>query len=88
MCPDHGAGGVGGLTMFERADVGVPEDKTFFVGNFGGGLKWYAPNSRWGLRADYRLLITQSKDDAPAFFGQDNRYAHRVYGGVIINTSR
>ena len=26
--------------------------------------------------------------DAPEFFGRDNRYAHRVYGGVIINTVR
>jgi hypothetical protein len=27
----------------------------------------------------------QSKDDAPEFFGQTNRYSKRVYGGVIIN---
>jgi hypothetical protein len=32
--------------------------------------------------------VTQSKDDASAFFGRDTRYAHRVYGGVIINTVR
>ena len=24
--------------------------------------------------------------DAPVFFGRDTRYAHRVYGAVIINT--
>jgi Outer membrane protein beta-barrel domain len=84
----YGAGGVGGLTMFERADVNVTQDKTFFVGNVGGGLKWYAPNSRWGLRGDYRFLVTKSDNAAPSFFGQDNRYAHRVYGGFIINTTR
>ena len=26
--------------------------------------------------------------DAPEFYGRDNRYAHRIYGGVIINTVR
>jgi len=35
---------------------------------------------------DYRFGIVRSKDDAPAFFGQDTRYMHRVYGAVIINT--
>ncbi len=40
------------------------------------------------LRADYRFAATQAKDAAPAFFGQDTCYAHRVYFGVIINTAR
>ena len=82
----YATGGVGGLTMFERREVGVPDDETFLTGNVGGGVKWFAPNRRWGLRGDYRFAVTQSKDDAPAFFGQESRYAHRVYGGVIINT--
>jgi hypothetical protein len=30
----------------------------------------------------------QSKDDAPSFFGQETRYGHRVYGGVLINAGR
>ena len=81
----YAAGGIGGLTMFERAGLGVADDHTFFVGNVGGGVKWYAPNSRWGLRGDYRFLMTKSSDGAPAFFGQDTRYAHRVYGGLILN---
>jgi hypothetical protein len=84
----YGAGGIGGLTMFERVAVGVPDDKTFLIGNAGGGVKWYAPNSRWGLRGDYRFMFTRASDDAPSFFGQDSRYVHRVYAGVIINTSR
>jgi len=84
----YATGGGGGLTMFERPELGVRSDETFFTGNVGGGVKWYAPNNRWGLRGDYRFVVTQSKDDAPAFFGQDTRYAHRVYGGVIINTKR
>ena len=82
----YATGGVGGLTMFERPALGVTADETFLTGNVGGGIKWFAPNRRWGLRGDYRFAVTQSKDDAPEFFGRDTRYAHRVYGGVIINT--
>ena len=82
----YGTVGVGGLTMFARPEVGVTEDRNFLTGNVGGGLKWYAPNNKWGLRADYRLGTVKSKDDAPGFFGQDTRLMHRVYGGVVINT--
>jgi hypothetical protein len=84
----YAAGGIGGLTMFERPGVGVSEDETFLNGNVGGGVKWYAPNKRWGLRGDYRFGVTRSKDDAPEFYGRDTRYAHRVYGGVVITTVR
>ena len=84
----YAAGGVGGLTMFERPGLGINSDETFLTGNVGGGLKWYAPNNRWGLRGDYRFAVNQSKDDAPDFFGRESRYAHRVYAAVIINTVR
>jgi hypothetical protein len=30
----------------------------------------------------------QSKDDAPDFFGRENRYGHRIYGGVLLNVTR
>src|SRR5580704_4970795 len=33
--------------------------------------KWYAPNSRWGLRGDYRFLMVKSSDVAPSFFGRE-----------------
>ena len=81
----YATGGIGGLTMFEQASLGVNGAETFLTGNVGGGLKWYAPNGSWGLRGDYRFMATQSKDDAPIFFGQETRYGHRVYGAVIIN---
>jgi hypothetical protein len=84
----YGTGGIGGLTMFERPEVGVHSDETFLATNVGGGAKWYSGNNRWGLRGDYRFAITRSKDDAPEFFGRDTRYIHRVYGGVIINMVR
>jgi hypothetical protein len=81
----YGAGGIGGLTMFERVGLGVTGDNTFLVGNVGGGVKWYASNSRWGLRGDYRFLVSKSSDSAPSFFGQDTRYAHKLYAGLVLN---
>ena len=84
----YATGGIGGLTMFERPELGVMGDETFFAGNVGGGVKWYAPNKRWGLRGDYRFLTVKSKDDAPVFFGQDTRYGHRITGAVLLNLGK
>jgi hypothetical protein len=79
-------GGVGGLSLFEKASLGINSTETFFTSNVGGGVKWFA--GRWGLRGDYRFIAVQSKDDAPEFFGQETRYGHRVYGGVLLNVGR
>lgn len=79
-------GGVGGLTMFERSGLALNDTETFFTGNVGGGISWHA--GRWGLRGDYRFIAVQSKDDAPAFFGREERYGHRVYAGVLLNVAR
>jgi len=90
--PNHTAfvpyvtGGVGGLTLFDKATLGITESDTFLTGNVGGGLKWF--NGRWGLRGDYRFIVVRSQDDAPAFFGRETRYGHRVYGGLLINPWR
>jgi hypothetical protein len=84
----YATGGIGGLTTFDRPNLGITGRDTFLTGNVGGGLKWYAPNGRWGLRGDYRFIAVRSNDDAPAFFGQETRYGHRVYGAVIINAIR
>ena len=81
----YATGGVGGLTLYERQALGILSSDTFLTGNVGGGVKWYAPNGRWGLRGDYRFQGVRSKTDAPEFFGQETRYSHRVYGGLIIN---
>jgi outer membrane protein with beta-barrel domain len=80
------AGGIGGLTMLERADLGIDDSETFLTGNVGAGLKWF--NGNWGIRGDYRFVAVKSRDDAPAFFGQETRYGHRVYAGVLINVGR
>ena len=82
----YATAGLGGLSLFERAEVGVNDTTTFLTTNVGGGVKWYA--GRWGLRGDYRFIAVQSQDDAPAFFGQETRYGHRIYGGVILNVVR
>ena len=79
-------GGIGGQTLFEQAALGINDTDTFLTGNVGGGVKWYS--GRWGLRGDYRFIAVQGKDDAPAFLGQDTRYGHRVYGGVVLNVVR
>ena len=84
----YATAGIGGLTMFQQADLGVNSADTLLTGNVGGGVKWYAPNGRWGLRGDYRFSALRSNSDAPAFFGQDTRYGHRVYGAVVINAAR
>jgi hypothetical protein len=79
-------GGIGGLSLFEKAELGVTGTENFLTGNVGGGVTWYA--GRWGLRGDYRFITVRSKDDAPAFFGRETRYGHRIYAGVILNAGR
>jgi opacity protein-like surface antigen len=79
----YATGGVGGLTLYDRPALGITDTETFFTTNVGGGVTWF--NGRWGLRADYRFLVVKSRTDAPAFFGQETRYGHRVYGGLLIN---
>jgi hypothetical protein len=74
------------MSVFETADLGINSTETFFTSNVGGGVKWYAGS--WGLRVDYRFIAVQGKDDAPAFFGPENRYAHRIYGGFLVNIGR
>ena len=79
--------GVGGMSMYHRDTLGIDNSETFLTANVGGGLKWYK-NDRWGLRGDYRFQAVRSKTSAPEFFGQNNRYGHRVYGAVVINAVR
>ncbi|HYT77190.1 MAG TPA: outer membrane beta-barrel protein [Vicinamibacterales bacterium] len=79
-------GGIGGLSLFEKANLGINDTQTFLTGNVGGGVKWYA--GRWGLRADYRFIGVRSNDNAPAFFGRETRYGHRIYGAVLLNVGQ
>ena len=82
----YATGGIGALSLLERSGLGINDAETFLTSNVGGGVKWYS--GRWGLRGDYRFIAVQANDNAPAFFGQETRYGHRVYGGVILNVVR
>jgi hypothetical protein len=79
-------GGVGGLTMFQDTKLAIDSNTTFLTGNAGGGVKWYL-NNRMGFRGDYRFMTVRSSDSAPAFFGQETRYGHRIYGGLVLNVT-
>jgi hypothetical protein len=79
----YATGGVGGLSVFSRQELGITNTQTLFTSNVGGGLKWYA--GRWGLRGDYRFIAVPSRDKNPAFLGTRARYGHRVYGAVLLN---
>jgi hypothetical protein len=78
--------GVGGLSLFEQAGLGINDTETFLTGNVGGGLTWYA--GRWGLRGDYRFIAVLSTDDAPVFFGSETRSGHRWYAGLILKVGQ
>jgi hypothetical protein len=80
----YAIGGIGSMVLLTHTDLGIVGSKAFLTGNVGGGLKWYA-NGRWGLRADYRFVMIRSSDTAPEFFGREGRFAHRIYGGVVLN---
>ncbi len=80
------AGGAGALTMFNTTDVenlGVTTNETFFTTNVGGGLRWFASRN-WGLRGDYRFIMIPSKDNAPVFFGQEDRKGHRLSASFVF----
>lgn len=81
------AAGVGGLTMLhapETADLGLTTTRTFFTGDVGGGVNWFAW-SNVGFRADYRLLLISNGANAPILLGQGAVHvAHRIYGGLIL----
>lgn len=81
------AGGIGGLTLFECMEVRVADNTTFFAGTVGDGLKVDLTDGL-GLRVDYRFIPVASQDDAPAFFGRETRYGHRIAGCVMINLAR
>jgi hypothetical protein len=80
--------GAGGLTLLQTPALGIANSKTFFTGNVGAGVKWFNATSRWGVRADYRFLVVRADDQAPAFFGQETRYASRVYGALLVSVDR
>ncbi len=83
----YATGGIGGLRMLdteEAEQLGITSPANYLTGNLGGGLKWFA-RTRWGARADYRLIVVNDTDNAPAFFGREEaRYGHRIYGSLLF----
>ena len=83
----YATGGLGGMTLREKNDIrnlGVVDNTTYFAGNVGGGVKWFA-HRYFGLRGDYRLVMVNDRATAPEFFGRHEvRYGHRVYGGLLF----
>jgi hypothetical protein len=80
-------GGAGALTMFNQTDVastlGVTANQTYLATNIGAGAKWFA-SSHFGVRGDYRYVMIHSKTDAPTFFGQADRAAHRISANLVL----
>jgi hypothetical protein len=76
--------GVGALTVFgdtASPPFGLAPQHTYFVGSFGGGLRWF-PVPHWGFRGDYRYLPIK-KDDRTSpqpVVGS----AHRVYAALVL----
>jgi hypothetical protein len=73
---------------YDTATVGF---ETFLAENFGGGVKIFrganAPD--WGFRIDYRYLIVNANDDAPAFFAKSkSRAGHRISFGILFTSKR
>ena len=79
--------GAGGLTLLERPELGIATSATFFTLNAGIGAKFNV-TEHWGIRAEYRLIAVVSQDDAPEFFGRDNRFGHRVAAGITFGAGR
>lgn len=82
----YATGGLGGLTLSRHRgapDLGISAYQNYLTGNVGGGLKYFV-SPHVGFRGDYRLFIVENNDTAPAFFGTDRRYGHRVQGGLVF----
>jgi Outer membrane protein beta-barrel domain len=78
--------GVGGLTLFTKREVtnlGILNNETYFTGNVGGGVKWFA-TQHVGLRGDGRFIMVKSRDEVPFFSQEKNQYGARLYAGVLL----
>ena len=95
--PFYITGGIGAVSLQSRQptrqfgyDVDTVGRRTFIAENIGGGVKLFrvsAPD--WGFRADYRYVIVNASEDAPAFFAKSKtRGGHRVYFGLLYTVTR
>ncbi|MGH9387368.1 MAG: hypothetical protein ACRD2N_24145 [Vicinamibacterales bacterium] len=95
--PFYVTGGIGVVSLQSRLptkqfgyDVDTVGFESFIAENIGGGLKVFRKAApEWGFRGDYRYLIVNANDAAPAFFAKTkSRGGHRVYFGVLFTVRR
>ena len=96
--PVYLTGGVGAVSLQSRGptgplgyDVDAVGWRTFIAENVGAGVKLFRGGSaaEWGFRVDYRYLIINANNDAPAFFARETtRGGHRVYVGILHTLTR
>jgi hypothetical protein len=96
--PFYVTGGIGAVSLQSRGptaplgyDVDTVGFETFLAENIGAGVKLFRGTAapEWGFRIDYRYLIVNANEDAPAFFAQEKtRGGHRIYFGVLYTVTR
>jgi hypothetical protein len=96
--PFYLTGGIGAVSLQSRgptAPLGYDVDtvgwETFLAENIGAGVKLFrgAAAPQWGFRVDYRYLIVNANENAPAFFAKEKtRGGHRVYFGILYTIAR
>lgn len=96
--PFYLTAGAGALSLQSRGPTGpLGYDKdtvgwqTFVAENLGGGVKLFRGDSApdWGFRVDYRYVIVNARDAAPAFFAKEKtRGGHRIYFGILYTLMR
>ena len=82
----YAIGGIGGLHVSSRDDLGV-DSSNFLTGDIGGGVKvmWH----QFGIRGDYRFFAMHGNDDESSpFVGTDTRAGNRVYAGFVFAPGR
>ena len=81
----YAVGGLGGLHVFSREEIGVTSNNSL-VADFGGGAKvmW----GSIGIRGDYRLFALRAKNEDEPFIGPDTRFGNRVYAGLVFAPGR
>jgi hypothetical protein len=96
--PFYLTAGAGAVSLQSRGptgplgyDVDAVGWETFIAENIGAGVKLFRGASApdWGFRVDYRYLIVNTNNDAPAFFAREKtRGGHRIYVGILHTLTR
>ena len=86
MFVPYAIGGIGGMRVSTREELGIDTSENFFTGDFGGGAKvMWGPI---GIRGDYRFFAVHTNSGDAPFLGDTTRYGQRIYAGVVIAPGR